>query len=91
MKISFQDGSLVDYWDGFNFYHKISPHLSQKFYLDFWDSIAKIKANPKQYQERYRQIRIAFLNRFPFGIHYLLKDDRIIVLKILHTSRFLKI
>lgn len=90
MKLSFQDGSLVDYWEGYNFYHKISPQLSQKFYQDFWDSIGKVKVNPMQFQERYRKIRIAFLNRFPFGIHYLIKDDRIIVLKILHTRRFLK-
>lgn len=86
----FQEGALNDYSEGISYYEKISSDLAERFYGDFWSVIDKIKENPKHYQERYRSIRIAFTEHFPFGIHYVLDDSRITVLRVLHTSRFFK-
>lgn len=43
--------------------------------------------HPLHYQERYKEIRIAFLEGFPYGIHFLLEKDEIKIIKILHHKR----
>lgn len=49
--------------------------------------IRRIAKNPYQSQIRYGRIRIAFLKRFPFGIHYWVEENSIMILAVFHTSR----
>jgi len=49
--------------------------------------IYEIRRNSKAFQKRYRNVKILFIKRFPYGIHYILKEDEIIVIGIFHTSR----
>lgn len=88
--IEFEEDSLNDFFDGIAYYEKISESLADQFYNDFWRSIDRIKENPLHYQNRYRGIRIAFTEKFPFGIHYFIENDLIKVVKFLHTKRFFK-
>lgn len=46
-----------------------------------------IERNPLGFQIRYDDVRIAFTNRFPYGIHFVVEGDQIIVIGIYHTSR----
>ena len=38
---------------------------------------------PFSKQIRFENVRLAFLKSFPFGIHYLIEEDKVIVLRIL--------
>ncbi|MBL4754690.1 MAG: type II toxin-antitoxin system RelE/ParE family toxin [Flavobacteriales bacterium] len=49
--------------------------------------IATIKTNPELFAVKYKQTRVAVVKRFPYGIHYVVEKDRIVILAILHTSR----
>lgn len=88
--IKFEEGSLNDYFDGISYYEKTSEALADRFHDEFWRTIDRIKENPLHYQNRYRGIKIAFTETFPFGIHFIMENNLIIVLKILHTKRFFK-
>ena len=88
--LHFEAGSLNDYFDGIAYYEKVSNDLADRFHKEFWGAIDRIKENPLHYQVRYRKIRIAFTEVFPFGIHYIIEKQQITVLKILHTKRFFK-
>lgn len=47
-----------------------------------------IAKNPLVYQIRYANIRVAFTDRFPYGIHYEYNEpeNEIIILAVFHTS-----
>jgi hypothetical protein len=90
MKIEFQKGALNDFKDRYSFYSEISAELAQRFENDFWDRIHLLKNNPLHFQKRYKDMRVAFFKNFPFGIHFVVEDFKIIALKTLHTSRFVK-
>ena len=47
-----------------------------------------LKENPEYFQNRYRGIRILLTKKFPYSVHYLVKDDTVFVLKILHQKQF---
>ena len=88
--IKFEEDSLTDFLEGVSYYEKISETLANQFHTQFWNTIDLIKEHPLHYQNRYKGIRIAFTEIFPFGIHYIVDENVITVLKILHTKRFFK-
>lgn len=46
-----------------------------------------IISNPENFQERYKEIRIVFTKRFPYGIHYTLENNTIYVHAVFHMKR----
>ncbi|MEX0995757.1 MAG: hypothetical protein WDZ45_01760 [Flavobacteriaceae bacterium] len=86
--LKFRVQAIDDYQDSVAFYKNISQQLAEKFFIDFKATTTKIENNPVHFQMRYQNIRIAFLEVFPFGIHFFLEKDTIHVLRILHTKRF---
>ena len=72
------------------YYNNISEKLTLAFLTEFFETIGFIEYEPELYQVRYRDVRIAPLHSFPYGIYYLIKTDHVIVLRVLHTSRYFK-
>lgn len=68
-------------------YLEQSIKAADSFAKSVSSSIQRIAKNPYQTQIRYGQIRIAFLKRFPFGIHYTVEEKSIMILAVFHTSR----
>jgi plasmid stabilization system protein ParE len=73
-----------------DYYNKILPAITDKFFVEFFETMKFIESSPQLFQIRYRGIRIAPLYRFPYGIHYKEIENRIIVYRILHTKRYFK-
>lgn len=46
-----------------------------------------VKKNPLKCQIRYKVVRIKFLKKFNFGIHYIIEQNTIYVLAVFHTSQ----
>lgn len=67
-------------------YKDIKVQLAKDFLSELKDTRKYIHENPKKIQVRYANIRIAFLKRFPFGVHYRFENKTISILSILHTS-----
>lgn len=68
-------------------YEEQREGLSYDFELCLEVGINEIQRNPSAFQKRYKSVKIRFIQRFPYGIHYLEKEDKIIVLGVFHTSR----
>jgi len=73
--------------------HALEWYASQKsgLELDFLNAIeetlAVIERTPKLFQLRYRNIRVVFTKRFPYGIHYTIEKNQVFVHAVLNTSR----
>lgn len=85
--IIFTKEALFDIEDIVLWYEKQRVGLSYDFELCLEAGIAEVSRNPDNFQKRYKKVRIRFISRFPFGIHYLIKENEIIVLGVFHTSR----
>ncbi|MGO3181215.1 MAG: type II toxin-antitoxin system RelE/ParE family toxin [Aequorivita sp.] len=57
--------------------------IGEKFHKDFHMQMMRIQSNPFQFQLRYEDIRIVHLKHFNYSIHFNVKKDNIIVLRIL--------
>jgi plasmid stabilization system protein ParE len=61
--------------------------LERRFVISLKETINFILDNPLSFEVKYRNTRVAFTKTFPFGIHYLFDNNKIILLTILHTSK----
>ena len=68
------------------YYLEIKPQLAKKFLTELKARRKYIQKNPKKIQVRYSDVRIAFLNKFPVGIHFKIIEDTVMILSILGTS-----
>ena len=85
--ITLSDEAQADLEETNDYYSRKSNSLLDKFWNDLDQTFARLSENPLHYQERYKGIRIVFLDHFPFGIHYFLNGQEIEVYRILHTKR----
>ena len=77
----------LDLLDSMTWYEEQREGLSTEFELSITAAFELIQRNPFGFQIRYDDVRIAFTNRFPYGIHFVIEDERVLVIGIYHTSR----
>ncbi|RLC25115.1 MAG: type II toxin-antitoxin system RelE/ParE family toxin [Deltaproteobacteria bacterium] len=60
--------------------------LGNDFEKHFSDAVNSIQNNPVKIQIRYKLIRIFFLKKFPYGIHFKIEASEILIIAVFHTS-----
>lgn len=70
-------------------YNKQQKGLGKRFTAEVRENVHFIRQNPKASNIRYKNVRTAVLNKFPFMIHFTIDDKNktVIVSAVLHTSR----
>lgn len=68
------------------YYKEIRVELAKEFLIELRATRKYIEKNPKKIQVRYGNIRVAFLKRFPYGVHFRLQDKTITIISIFNTS-----
>ncbi|WP_299014886.1 type II toxin-antitoxin system RelE/ParE family toxin [uncultured Polaribacter sp.] len=81
------DEAKLDIKETRNFYGKISSILLLIFHKELIEIVARIAKNPNHFQQRYRNIKIIFTRKFPFGIHYLVDKNTMYIQRISHQKR----
>ena len=70
-------------------HYKVS-RLEDTFDNDFKSQIAYLKANPFLYQIYYRNVRRAHFNTFRYSIHFIIHNDAVYILRVLHHKQKFK-
>lgn len=87
-QILFSDEAKFDITEAFLWYESQREGLGMDFELCLEAGIKLIQRTPKIFEYRYKSIRIHFIQRFPYGIHYLVDtDESIKVFAVFHTSK----
>jgi len=70
-------------------YNKQQKGLGKRFTTEVREHVHFIRQNPKAPNIRYKNVRTAVLNMFPFLVHYTIdeRNKTIVVSAVLHTSR----
>jgi toxin ParE1/3/4 len=85
--IQFTREALFDIEEIILWYEEQRIGLSYDFELCLEAGISEILRMPSAFQKKYKHVKIAFIQRFPYGIHYITNKGTIIVIGIFHTSR----
>ncbi|WP_298116556.1 type II toxin-antitoxin system RelE/ParE family toxin [Flavobacterium sp.] len=86
-QIQFTKEALFDIEEIILWYEEQREGLSFDFELCLEVGINEIQRTPSAFQKRYKQVKIRFINRFPFGIHYIVNNEIITIVAVFHTSR----
>lgn len=86
-QIDFKSEVSYDIKAAYDWYEKQRSGLGENFLLALEESYAKIKREPKLYQLIYKSVRRKLIQRFPYGIFFIIEDKKIIVIAIMHTKR----
>ncbi|WP_395054163.1 hypothetical protein [Flavobacterium sp.] len=79
--------ALLDIDEIMLWYEEIREGLSFDFELCLEVGINEIQRIPSSFQKRHKNVKIRFINRFPYGIHYVTSEENISIIGIIHTSR----
>lgn len=79
--------ATLDLIDGYNWYEHLRTGLGRDFALCVEASFEQLAANPFISQVRYFDVRIKSIDRFPYGIHYVIAPSSLDVIGIIHFSR----
>jgi plasmid stabilization system protein ParE len=86
-ELHFIKEALFDIEDIVFWYESQRMGLSYDFELCLEVGIDEIIRNPEIFQKKYKNVKIRFISRFPYGIHYVFDGNKIKVLGVFHTSR----
>jgi plasmid stabilization system protein ParE len=86
-KIQFTSETLFDIETIVLCYELQRIGLSYDFELCLEAGIEEITRNPEIFQKKYKNVKIRFISRFPYGIYYLFHENQITIIGVFHTSR----
>ncbi len=66
-------------------YNEKKERLGYEVYEEIRESIKRVKANPLHFQIRFNDIRAIFTKRFHFGVYYIVENEFIYVISVLHN------
>jgi len=71
----------------FRWYEQERAGLGEEFLAQAGASLDTIERLPEMFARVEQDVRRALVSRFPYGIFYRVKPDRVVVLAVLHTAR----
>jgi len=86
LQLLISDESRLDILDAYSWYESRKEGLGKDFELCLETGLTHIQQEPLLFQKRYKNLRIHFIKRFPYGIHYLIEKDTIKVFGVFHMS-----
>ena len=82
-----RESAQADLRDAFHWYQDKQPGLGEEFIEAVEAKLKRIESNPHQFPILRGQTRRAIVTRFPYGIFYVLSNDVIAVLAVMHHAR----
>lgn len=76
-----------DIRSAFLWYEKQRTNLGIEFEDDLNEAVDSISSNPLKTQLRYDNVRVYFLEKFPYGIHFRVTNYQILIVAVFHTSQ----
>jgi toxin ParE1/3/4 len=61
--------------------------LAKQFLKEVENAIKRIELNPQQFPKVYKAVHRALLQKFPFGIYFIINGDLVNIFAVFHFSR----
>ena len=86
-QLELSDEARLDIIEVFLWYETQRTGLGLDFELCLEAGLNQVKRNPLIFEMRYKNMRVHFIERFQYGIHFLIDKQTVRVLGVFHTSR----
>jgi plasmid stabilization system protein ParE len=86
-KLVFRFKARLDIAEAYDWYATSGTGLGDEFVQTVDQTLTAIRDNPYLYQKVRGQTRRAVLQRFPYGLFYLVSNDEIVITRCLHHRR----
>lgn len=87
MSLEFSEEARLDIQETIDWYDSRRMGLGKEFLLSLDNAINNLQVNPFQYPCQYNEVRRILLKRFPYQVIFVVNNQNIGVLGVLHTSR----
>jgi len=87
MKVEFIEAAMREYGEAFDYYEGKKPGLGKEFRDETGNALARIIEFPLAWSKLSMRTRRCLTNRFPFGILYQVRSDRILIVGVMHMRR----
>jgi len=77
----------IDVKDAYQWYELNKLGLGDQFLKEVKDKLQSIRLNPYQYPKRHKNTRVAIMVNFPFIVHFLEREDALVVFSVYHSKR----
>lgn len=85
MRIEFSLKALNDVKEILEYYDSLNSTLPIRFLDRVEQAKDRIINTEKGFEIKYKNVRTLLLKQFPYHLHYVLKDDKIIIIAVLHS------
>ena len=85
--LSLRPRAEADLDDAYRWYEARLPGLGGAFLQSVDACFTRIQRHPEAHPEVEQRVRRAPLRRFPYGVFYVIREDRIDVLAVYHARR----
>lgn len=87
ISISFRPIAMAELEEARQWYNQRRAGLGDELVAACEAAIDQIRRHPFSGPAVHRDIRRILVRRFPYGIHYIVEDDTIVVLAVFHAKR----
>ena len=82
-----RDEVWADVQAAIEWYESKTTGLGERFFTSFEKTFAEIVKNPDHYLYITKNVRRSTIAKFPYSIHYIKKDNTLVVLGVIHRKR----
>jgi len=86
-RCSIRKEAEADISEAYEYYESCREGLGSDFVLCIEESLARITKNPNQYRPIYKNVLRALVRRFPFGVYYVVLEERVSVIGVVHARK----
>lgn len=86
-KILISEAAAADITNAIGWYEQQRIGLGYQYELSLEAAITFLQRHPLSCAQKYKDVRVKYLKRFPYGVHYELEKTTVKVVAVFHTSR----
>lgn len=87
LKLIIKPQAEEDVKEAAKWYNTAREGLGNDFLLALEAKLNAISRNPEAFQLVYKKVRRALTDRFPYGIFFIVENNKVFVIAIIHTCR----
>jgi len=83
----FLEPAQIEFEEAINFYNQQRENLGDGFAAEVLNAINRILSHPEAWTKLSKRTRRCRTKRFPYGLTYQIRGDRILIVAVAHLSR----
>ena len=87
MRLIVRPDAEADIAAGYDWYEEQHVGLGQEFVEEISTAIEAVHSEPFRFAATFRKLRRALVQRFPYGVFFVVREDVIIVVAAMHLAR----